>query len=261
VLKRISEIYRVEHDKITANTTALRDALERLSRSQPAGSIPIAALDQLAEQFLSMVDMTQGGFRGAPKFPQAPVFELLWRGYRRTGTRAYRDAVLVTLDRMSQGGIYDHLGGGFARYSVDDYWLVPHFEKMLYDNALLIDLLTLVWQETRSALYAARVAETVGWLAREMTTAEGGFASSLDADSEGVEGKYYVWTEEEIDRLLGEDAAAFKAAYDVTAFGNWEHKNILNRSRNPLLGAPDSETKLDRKSTRLNSSHVKISYA
>ncbi|HEX7007240.1 MAG TPA: thioredoxin domain-containing protein [Alphaproteobacteria bacterium] len=244
VLKRIAEIYRDEHDKITANTTALREALERLSRNQPAGSVPIAALDQLAEQFLSMVDMTQGGLRGAPKFPQVPVFEFLWRAYRRTGTRAYRDAVLVTLDRMCQGGIYDHLGGGFARYSVDEYWLVPHFEKMLYDNAQLIDLLTLVWQETRSALYAARVAETVGWVAREMTTAEGAFASSLDADSEGVEGKYYVWTEEEIDRLLGEDAGAFKEAYDVTAFGNWEHKNILNRSRNPLLGAPDVEAKL-----------------
>ena len=244
VLTRIAEIYRDEHDKVTANKTALREALERLSHNQPAGAIPIAALDQLAQQFLSMVDPSQGGLRGAPKFPQVPVFELLWRAYRRTGTRAYRDAVLVTLDRMSQGGIYDHLGGGYARYSVDDYWLVPHFEKMLYDNAQLVDLLTLAWQETRSALYAARVAETIDWVAREMTTAEGAFASSLDADSEGVEGKYYVWTEEEIDHLLGEDAAAFKAAYDVTAFGNWEHKNILNRSRSPLLGTPDSETKL-----------------
>jgi hypothetical protein len=244
VLKRISEIYRDEPDKVTANTTALRDALERMSQNQPAGAVPIAVLDQLAQQFMSMVDTAQGGLKGAPKFPQVPVFELLWRAYRRTGTRTYRDAVLVTLDRMSQGGIYDHLGGGFARYSVDDYWLVPHFEKMLYDNAQLIDLLTLAWQETRSTLYAARVAETAGWVAREMTTAEGGFASSLDADSEGVEGKYYVWTEEEIDRLLGADAAAFKAAYDVTALGNWEHKTILNRSRNPLLGAPDAEAKL-----------------
>jgi uncharacterized protein YyaL (SSP411 family) len=244
VLRRISEIYRGEQDKITANTTALRDALEKLSQNQPAGAVPLRVVDQLAQQFMSMVDTAQGGLKGAPKFPQVPAFELLWRSYRRTGTRAYRDAVLVTLDRMSQGGIYDHLGGGFARYSVDDYWLVPHFEKMLYDNAQLIDLLTLAWQETRSTLYAARVAETVGWVAREMTTEGGGFASSLDADSEGVEGKYYVWTEEEIDRLLGAEAAAFKAAYDVTALGNWEHKTILNRSRNPLLGTPDAEAKL-----------------
>jgi hypothetical protein len=244
VLQQIAQIYREEPDKVTANTTALRDALERMSRNQPAGSVPIAVVDQVARQFMSMVDTAQGGLKGAPKFPQVPVFELLWRAYRRTGTRAYRDAVLVTLDRMSQGGIYDHLGGGFARYSVDDYWLVPHFEKMLYDNAQLIDLLTLAWQETRSTLYAARVAETAGWVAREMTTAEGGFASSLDADSEGVEGKYYVWTEDEIDRLLGPDAAAFKTTYDVTALGNWEHHNILNRSRNPLLGAPDAEAKL-----------------
>ena len=244
VLKRISEIYRNEHDKVTANTTALREALEHLSHNHPAGSIPLAVADQLARQFMSMVDTAQGGLKGAPKFPQVPVFELLWRAYRRTGTRAYRDAVTITLDRMSQGGIYDHVGGGFARYSVDDYWLLPHFEKMLYDNAQLIDLLTLAWQETRSALYASRVAETVGWVAREMTTEGGGFASSLDADSEGEEGKYYVWSEEEIDRLLGADAAAFKAAYDVTAFGNWEHKNILNRSRSPLLGAPDAEAQL-----------------
>ncbi|HVO17250.1 MAG TPA: thioredoxin domain-containing protein [Alphaproteobacteria bacterium] len=246
VLKRIAEIYRNEHDKVTANTTALRDALAHLSHNHPAGAVPIAVIDQLARQFMSMIDTAQGGLKGAPKFPQVPVFELLWRAWRRTGTRAYRDAVTITLDRMSQGGIYDHVGGGFARYSVDDYWLVPHFEKMLYDNAQLIDLLTLAWQETRSALYAARAAETVGWVAREMTTAEGGFASSLDADSEGEEGKYYVWTEDEIDRLLGADAAAFKAAYDVAALGNWEHKSILNRSRSPLLGAPDAEAKLAR---------------
>ncbi|MGE5146386.1 MAG: thioredoxin domain-containing protein [Candidatus Eiseniibacteriota bacterium] len=244
VLRRIAEIYRNEQDKIAANTTALGEALQKLSHNEAAGAVPLGVIDQLAQQFMSMIDTAQGGLRGAPKFPQVPVFELLWRAYRRTGGRAYRDAVLVTLDRMSQGGIYDHLGGGFARYSVDDYWLVPHFEKMLYDNAQLIDLLTLAWQETRSTLYAARVAETIGWVAREMTTSEGGFASSLDADSEGVEGKYYVWTEDEIDKLLGADAAAFKVAYDVTALGNWEHKTILNRSRNPLLGAPDAEAKL-----------------
>ena len=244
VLQRIAQIYHQEQDKITANTTALRDALERMSQNQPAGSVAVGVIDQLARQFMGMIDTAQGGLKGAPKFPQVPVFELLWRAYRRTGTKACRDAVLVTLDRMSQGGIYDHLGGGFARYSVDDYWLVPHFEKMLYDNAQLIDLLTLAWQETRSTLYAARVADTAGWVAREMVTTEGGFASSLDADSEGEEGKYYVWTEAEIDRLLGPDAAAFKSAYDVTALGNWEGHSILNRSRQPLLGSAADEAKL-----------------
>jgi uncharacterized protein YyaL (SSP411 family) len=139
--------------------------------------------------------------------------------------------VVKALDAMSQGGIYDHLGGGFARYSTDARWLVPHFEKMLYDNAELVDLLSLVWQETESPLYRERVDETLGWVSREMVTPEGGFASSLDADSEHEEGKFYVWSEAEIDHVLGERASLFKRFYDVTPEGNWEEKNILNRSK------------------------------
>jgi uncharacterized protein len=141
---------------------------------------------------------------------------------------------------MCQGGIYDHLGGGFARYSTDARWLVPHFEKMLYDNAELADLLTLVWQETKSPLYLERVDETLAWVGREMVTPEGGFASSLDADSEHEEGKFYVWSEAEIDGVLGERAALFKHFYDVTAEGNWEGKNILNRSK--ALERADGQT-------------------
>jgi len=136
---------------------------------------------------------------------------------------------------MCQGGIYDHLGGGFARYSTDARWLVPHFEKMLYDNAELVDLLTLVWQETKNPLYLHRVDETLGWVGREMLTSEEAFASSLDADSEHEEGKFYVWSEAEIDAVLGDRAALFKRFYDVTQEGNWEEKTILNRSRSPDL--------------------------
>ena len=121
---------------------------------------------------------------------------------------------------MCQGGIYDHLGGGFARYATDNEWLIPHFEKMLYDNAQLIDLLTLVWQETKSPLYAARIAETCDWTLREMVAESGGFAATYDADSEGVEGKFYVWDEAEIDAVLGEDSAFFKRIYDVTTKDN-----------------------------------------
>jgi uncharacterized protein YyaL (SSP411 family) len=139
---------------------------------------------------------------------------------------------------MSQGGIYDHLGGGFARYSTDERWLAPHFEKMLYDNAQLVDLLTLAWQETGRPLYAERVAETIDWLRREMTLPGGGFAGTIDADSEGEEGKFTVWREEEIDRVLAGaglemSAGLFKAHYDVTAAGNWEGHTILNRSGRP----------------------------
>jgi uncharacterized protein YyaL (SSP411 family) len=153
-------------------------------------------------------------------------------------------AVTLTLDRMCQGGIYDHLGGGFARYSTDARWLAPHFEKMLYDNAQMIELLALVWQETKSPLYAARVAETVAWLEREMMAEGGCFAATLDADSEGEEGKFYVWSAGEIDAALGDAAPAFKDAYDVMPEGNWEHHTILNRSKRMLLGNAEHEARL-----------------
>ncbi|WP_119460545.1 thioredoxin domain-containing protein [Rhodospirillaceae bacterium SYSU D60014] len=249
VLKGIADIYQSEPEKVTQNVTALRDALQTLARPQGAAGISLDVTTQIAERFLQEVDMRHGGIGGAPKFPQSSILELLWRAWKRTGDSRYRDAVTLTLTRMSQGGIYDHLGGGFARYSVDAAWLVPHFEKMLYDNAELIDLLTLVWQETRDPLYEARIRETVGWLLREMRAAPGsdgrrGFASSLDADSEGEEGKFYVWTEPEIDRLLGPDAAIFKAAYDVRAGGNWEGKTILNRTARPVLGDAEAEARL-----------------
>ncbi len=145
---------------------------------------------------------------------------------------------------MCQGGIYDHLGGGFARYSTDARWLVPHFEKMLYDNAELVDLLTLVWQETRIPLYRQRIDETLGWVIREMRAPGGGFASSLDADSEHEEGKFYVWTAAEIDAVLGGDAPLFKRFYDVTPEGNWEGHTILNRLNSPALADAETEDTL-----------------
>jgi uncharacterized protein YyaL (SSP411 family) len=136
------------------------------------------------------------------------------------------------------------LGGGFSRYSTDARWLVPHFEKMLYDNAELVDLLTLVWQETKSPLYRQRIQETLDWVGREMLTQEGGFASSLDADSEHEEGKFYVWSEAEIDAVLGDRAALFKRCYDVDAQGNWEGHSILNRLKTPALADAETEREL-----------------
>jgi uncharacterized protein YyaL (SSP411 family) len=162
-----------------------------------------------------------------------------------------RNAVVLGLNHMSQGGLYDHLGGGYARYCVDDSWLVPHFEKMLYDNALFVDLLTTVWRSTKSPLYAARVRETIGWMLRELRTKDGAFAASFDADSEGEEGKFAVWTEAEIDAVLGPDAPAFKKAYDVTADGNWEGRVILNRLHDLALGNAETESKLARAREKL----------
>ena len=161
-------------------------------------------------------------------------------------SRATRlDAVLtVTLGAMARGGLFDQIGGGFHRYCVDRDWTVPHFEKMLYDNAQLLHLMTLTWPQTRSRLHAARVAETIAWADREMTAEGDTFAASLDADSDGEEGKFYVWTAEEIDDVLGPDAALFKLTYDVTADGNWEGHTILNRSKRMLLGDDAHEAKL-----------------
>ena len=244
VLREIHRIYRSEPEKVTKNTTALVDALGQLAKPQkdgPVSAFSPAILDQVAEHLVGQIDTIHGGMRGAPKFPNCAILEFLWRAWFRTGHNAYRDAVLVSLDRMCQGGIYDHLGGGFARYSTDPHWLAPHFEKMLYDNAQLIDILVAVWQDTGNPLYEARVRETVDWVRREMIAEGGGFASTQDADSEGVEGRFYVWAADEIDRLLGPRSSAFKAAYDVSPDGNWEGHNILNRSARLALGAPEDE--------------------
>lgn len=231
LLIEIARLFRDEPQKIENNRSALARALKAEADTPRHGQLHPQGLELAGEKFLTLMDPINGGTRGAPKFPQTGILSVLWRRALRHGDEACREAVIRSLDHMCQGGIYDHLGGGFARYSTDDRWLAPHFEKMLYDNALLIDLLTMVWQETRSPLYAARIEETVDWLKREMTTPtpEGAFAASLDADSEGVEGRFYVWSEAEIDALLGQESAFFKQAYDVSTHGNWEETNILNR--------------------------------
>jgi hypothetical protein len=240
VLTAMARAYRDDPQAVAKNAAMLKEALGRLAAPEGGDEITMSLTDQAAARLAGSIDSVHGGFGGAPKFPQVPALETIWRGWRRTKQPAMRDAVVLTLDHICQGGIYDHLGGGFARYSTDARWLAPHFEKMLYDNALLIDLLTAVWQETRSPLYAERIAETVGWVAREMRQPEGGFCSSLDADSEHEEGKFYVWHDAEIDAALAERAARFKQFYDVTPAGNWEGKTILNRLSN--LARADDET-------------------
>jgi uncharacterized protein YyaL (SSP411 family) len=244
VLDAISTAYRQDRDNVMKNVVALRDALKRLEQPQAGEGVPPELFDRIAERLLREVDPLNGGIGQAPKFPQGGIFELLWRAWKRTRREPYREAVTRTLTTISQGGIYDHLGGGFARYATDARWLVPHFEKMLYDNAELVSLLTLVWQDSRDALYAQRIAETIGWLEREMTHPEGGFYSSLDADSEHEEGKFYVWSEAEIDGVLGDHAASFKRFYDVSAEGNWEGHNILNRLDHQALADEAAEAEL-----------------
>jgi uncharacterized protein YyaL (SSP411 family) len=230
VLREVARLFREEPDKIEQNRGALMARLSEVSRSPQRVTIGKQELDQVALKLGSAMDPVNGGLRGAPKFPQCTMFENLWRAGMRTGDARYFNIVDLTLTRISEGGIYDHLGGGYSRYSVDERWLVPHFEKMLYDNAQLLDLLALAWQRTGNELYRQRAQETVGWLGREMTSPEGAFYSSLDADSEGEEGKFYVWSLEEIGQALGaENAAVFAQHYDVTPGGNFEGHNILNR--------------------------------
>jgi uncharacterized protein len=230
VLREVSRLFKEEPKKIEQNRVALLGRLAEKARPQGKVTFGLKELDGAAAQIGNMFDSVNGGLRGAPKFPQPAIMEMLWRAGIRTRDRRFFDTVEHSLERMSQGGIYDHLGGGFSRYSVDEKWLVPHFEKMLYDNAQLLELLALAYQHSRNGLFAQRARETVGWLKREMTTKDGAFAASLDADSEGEEGKFYVWSYDEVLRILGtDDGEYFARHYDVTSHGNFEHHNILNR--------------------------------
>ena len=248
VLQGVSEAYRTDHEMVAKNTAALRRVLAGMSNAH-LGDLPTPVhLDAVAAALLRMNDPEQGGLKGAPKFPNPPIFRFLWQNAFRTGAPEGQDALHLMLTRMSQGGIYDHLGGGFSRYSTDAVWLVPHFEKMLYDNAQLLELLAFAHAHRPDPLYAQRAAETVEWMVRDMTAerlaGRAAFAASEDADSEGEEGRFYVWTEAEVDALLGDASAAFKHAYDVVPAGNWEGHTILRRMT--TAGTEDEEAALAR---------------
>ncbi len=184
-------------------------------------------MQEIARGILANADTVWGGFGKAPKFPQTFSIQFLLRQYHFTKDENALAQALLSLDKMIQGGIYDQLGGGFARYSTDNEWLAPHFEKMLYDNALLVSVSSEAYQLTHRPVYAETIRQTIGFLEREMLDPGGGFYSALDADSEGVEGKFYTWSFEEIKELLGEDALLFCNYYDIRPGGNWEHTNIL----------------------------------
>lgn len=236
VLRSISEACTKVPEQVRGNVATIGKALKEALAAKGGGTLTLQTLDMIAAAAVSMIDTIHGGTQGAPKFPQPMFYRFLWHAHLRSGSAIFADAVTLTLNNICQGGIYDHLGGGFSRNSTDERWLAPHFEKMLYDNALLIELMSDVWLETKSPLYAARIAESIGWLVREMShirdNHEGiGFAGALDADSEGVEGKFYVWSDAEIDDVLGTDANRFKSIYDVGPGGNWEDHTILNRLR------------------------------
>jgi uncharacterized protein YyaL (SSP411 family) len=251
VLQGVADIYAGEPEKVEKNVAALTSGLQQLSQTEGGQPVSLETITEIARRLVRQFDPFEGGLGNAPKFPQPANLKLLWRTWLRTGADPFRQAVELTLVKMSQGGIYDHLGGGYSRYSVDNHWLVPHFEKMLYDNAQLVQCLTWVWQSTKKEIYALRVHETIDWVMREMIAAADhtgrpaeAFAASLDADSEGEEGLFYLWREEEIDQLLGQEAALFKQVYDVSLGGNFEGRTILNRSRDMTLADPATEQRL-----------------
>jgi uncharacterized protein YyaL (SSP411 family) len=189
--------------------------------------------DEVFGNIIKSADKEFGGFGKAPKFPQAFIIQFLLRYHHITKNEEALGHALLSLDKMIEGGIYDQLGGGFARYSTDNEWLAPHFEKMLYDNALLVSVLSEAYQLTKKQRYKEVIDETMDFIRRELLHVDGGFFSALDADSEGIEGKFYVWEYNEIKKILGEDADIFCGYYDITPQGNWEEKNIL-RVKEPL---------------------------
>ncbi|MCA1847871.1 MAG: thioredoxin domain-containing protein, partial [Actinobacteria bacterium] len=223
VLLSLADAYENRYDEVSRSAESVREYLRATTGAAlPQTAVGTELLDRAAESLISELDRRFGGFGGAPKFPQAMNLEVLLRHHHRTGDLAALSGVEDTLRAMANGGIYDQLGGGFARYSVDRYWLVPHFEKMLYDNALLSRLYLEAYQATGDPFYRRIAEETLDYVVRDMTSPEGGFYSAEDADSEGEEGKFYVWTSAEIRGVLDEEDATLAERYwDVTERGNF----------------------------------------
>jgi uncharacterized protein YyaL (SSP411 family) len=252
LLLAIADAWRDRRRELESAGARMTDALNRSAGFAPSDTVLTPGLlDRAAQGLLRSHDRVEGGFGGAPKFPQPMNLDFLLQSYVHTADEAALRAVTLTLHKMAAGGIYDQLGGGFHRYSTDDHWLVPHFEKMLYDNAQLARIYLHAWQITGDATFRRIVEETLDYVLREMTAPEGGFYSTQDADSEGHEGKFFLWTPAEVTALLGpEDARLFCAYHGVTARGNFREggpgANILNIPRPLEVVAADLGVNLER---------------
>jgi uncharacterized protein YyaL (SSP411 family) len=232
ILQELSRLYTEEPERIGKNAQTLADGLSVRAKADARGDMPADLPTRAARSLSAHIDNELGGLSGAPKFPQPFLYGFLAQQAQLLGDSAISEAVHFSVERMCAGGLYDHIGGGFARYSVDAEWLVPHFEKMLYDNALLIQLMCQLYRERPSPLLAARIADTIGWVDAEMRLENGALAASLDADTEGEEGLFCVWTPDEIMHVLGGEgglATRFIDAYGITEAGNFEGRNIPNR--------------------------------
>ena len=251
ILERVVEAWQDRREEVLAGAEEITADLRKISTPQGEKSpLQDVLLRRAVNHLVDICDRRNGGFRGAPKFPHPMDLRLLLRGYVRFGESELLEIARLTLDKMAAGGIYDQLGGGFHRYSTDDRWLVPHFEKMLYDNALLTPAYLEAYQLTGDQEYARIARETCDYLLREMTSPGGGFYATQDADSEGVEGKFFVWFDAEIEKILAdeEESRIFHYCYDVSPPGNWEGHNILNRPKpwsdlSRILSIPEAELK------------------
>ena len=232
LLTHIARLWQERGEDLKQQAAQLTEYLKERVQPLTGGNIGETEIRAAASELAGTFDKAYGGFGPAPKFPPSTALHLLLRHHRRTGDPEALSMVTTTLEAMARGGIYDHIGGGFARYSTDERWLVPHFEKMLYDNALLARAYLEGFQATGNPVFARIARETLDYVLREMTGPEGGFYSSTDADSEGEEGKFFVWTPGEVEAVLGpEEGAWFCAAYDISDEGNWEGKSIPNMPR------------------------------
>jgi uncharacterized protein YyaL (SSP411 family) len=260
VLEGVLTAYRERKAEVSRAGAEMAEYIKNSSQLPPSRNEPsVEVLDDAARELYSDLDQVNGGTRGAPKFPQAMGIEFLLKQYRRTGDRPLLDAALLTLRKMAHGGIYDQIGGGFHRYSVDEVWLVPHFEKMLYDNALLARVYLWAYQATGDSSFRRICEETLDYVLREMTSDEGGFYSAQDADSEGIEGKFYVWTPEQFaDALAPGDADLMARLYDVTAHGNFEGRNILHLQKTPEEFAAAEGIEADQLSAKIADARGKL---
>jgi uncharacterized protein YyaL (SSP411 family) len=259
VLQTLAEAWREQRGDVEGSAGEIADHLRQTALAEAlggGGALNDDLLDQALNGLLRSFDSRLGGFGRAPKFPPSMTLEFLLRVYAQRGDSLSLHMAELTLTKMAHGGLYDQLGGGFARYSTDERWLVPHFEKMLYDNALLARVTLHAWQVTGKPLYRRVVEETLDFVQREMRHAGGGFYSSYDADSEGEEGKFYVWSAGEIRAALGDEADRFMAVYGVSDAGNWEGTNILHvaggADEDQLAGLADARRALfDRRAGRV----------
>jgi uncharacterized protein len=233
-------------------------AVQNINEKDFAKVFNPSTMEEIFNNIMNNADKIDGGFGLAPKFPQTFTIQFLLHYYYYTKNEIAKKQACLSLDKMIAGGIYDHLGGGFARYSTDTKWLAPHFEKMLYDNALLIIVLSEAYQLTKKDLYADTIKQTMEFIKREMLSAQNGFYSALDADSENEEGKYYVWNKKELDDILQTESELFCEYYGVTAHGNWENKNILHTPVDINEFASKKNIDVEKLSSKLETARQKL---